>query len=132
MIGGFATAGVAPVASPVAGSIALGHRSYDRGGASGLTVAVFRPPIKHRCLAGDGELRVMFLHAVANASSARLDRAAERLDIIHTCAVHRPAFGQRKRRNKNPGRDDETIFCEHGTDSFIVPTVWAQGFKGSY
>src|SRR5262249_40607008 len=45
-------------------------------------------------LAGDGQLRAMVLHTVANAPSARLDRAAQRFDIIHARPLHQPAFGQ--------------------------------------
>jgi hypothetical protein len=101
----------------------LGHGPDGRGGASGLAAAVFQRSISDRRLAGHGELRAMFLHTLANASSARLDRTAERFDIIHACLSHRTAFGQCKHRNKNPGRDHKTIFCEHETGSFIVLAV---------
>jgi hypothetical protein len=94
----------------VAGSFpGFGHWPYGRGGASGLAAATFQHPISDGRLAGNRQLRAMVLHTVANASSARLDRAAERLDIIHACPVHRPTFGLCEHGNKNSDRDDKSI-----------------------
>jgi hypothetical protein len=119
----FLNAGYMGLPLPPRSIAGLGHRPDGRGAASGLVPAVFQRPISDCRLARHRKLRAMFLHTLANATSARLDRTAERFDIIHACLSHRAAFGQCEPRNKNPGRDHKSIFCEHATGSFIVLTV---------
>ena len=83
---------------------------YLQMSASGLAPAAFQHPIGDGRLAGDGQLRAMIPHAVANAPSARLDRPAERFDIIHARTLHQPAFGQGRHGNKDSDRDQKSIF----------------------
>jgi hypothetical protein len=100
--------------------IRLGYGPDEGGAAGGLAPAVFQHAIRDRHFAGDGQLRPMFLHAVSNAASARLDRTAHCLDVARAGTLQRTRFRKRKDRGENGGCGSEMELREHGSVSWWI------------